>query len=162
MIVILQLAAAFAAAVTMTQALAHALEYPGKMRLERDQYFTVQTIYYPGFTFGGAAEPLTIVFLALLLVLQPTGSAIFWIDSAALAFAALTHLLFWMVVQPVNRHWTKGIEMTGAATRFFHTGAAAQAEDWTRLRDRWEWGHIARSVTATVAFLLTLIALAAI
>lgn len=160
MAVVLQIAAAFVAAVTMTQSLAHALEYPGKMRLERDQYYTVQTIYYPGFTIGGAAEPLTILFLAASLVLQPAGSAIFWIDAAALAFAALTHALFWMVVQPVNRHWTRTVEMTGAAVRFFHTGGAARAEDWTKLRDRWEWGHIARSVTATAAFLLTLIALA--
>lgn len=32
----------------MAPALAHAMEYPGKMRLSRDAYLTVQPIYYPG------------------------------------------------------------------------------------------------------------------
>ena len=42
-------------------ALTHALEFPGKMRLDKDIYLAAQTIYYPGFTIGGAAEPLNII-----------------------------------------------------------------------------------------------------
>lgn len=41
----------------MALAVAHALEMPGKMRLSREDYFTVQRIYYPGFTIGGISEP---------------------------------------------------------------------------------------------------------
>src|SRR5205809_327776 len=37
----------------MGLSLAHALEYPGKRRLDRETYLKAQTIYYPGFTIGG-------------------------------------------------------------------------------------------------------------
>jgi hypothetical protein len=40
-------------AVAMALSLAHALEFPGKLRLGKDAYLAVQQIYYPGFTFGG-------------------------------------------------------------------------------------------------------------
>jgi hypothetical protein len=40
----------------MALSLAHALEVPGKLRLNKEQYLAVQTIYYPGFTLGGIAE----------------------------------------------------------------------------------------------------------
>ena len=40
----------------MALALAHALERPGKMRLSKE--LAIQPIYYPGFTFGGTAEPM--------------------------------------------------------------------------------------------------------
>ncbi len=45
---ILQILTTVLVAVAMAPALAHALEYPGKMRLSRDAYLTVQAIYYPG------------------------------------------------------------------------------------------------------------------
>ena len=59
-------------AIALSAALAHALELPGKMRLTKDEYFVVQSIYYPGFTIAGAAEPLAIV---LLLILVGTDAA---------------------------------------------------------------------------------------
>ena len=40
-------------AVTMGLSLAHALEFPGKLRLDEPTYRAVQAIYYPGFTIGG-------------------------------------------------------------------------------------------------------------
>src|SRR5258707_14819483 len=36
-------------ALAMAPALAHLLEFPGKSRLTKDAYLTVQPIYYPGF-----------------------------------------------------------------------------------------------------------------
>ncbi len=44
--------------VTAALSLAHALEWPGKMRLTREQYLAVQPIYYPGFTYAGICEPV--------------------------------------------------------------------------------------------------------
>ena len=41
-------------AIAMALTLAHALELPGKMLLDRDTYLAIQKIYYPGFTIGGA------------------------------------------------------------------------------------------------------------
>src|SRR5262252_5799310 len=62
-------------AVGMGLSLAHALELPGKRRLSRDTYFAVQTIYYPGFTIGGAfGEPLAIVATLLTVLITTPGS----------------------------------------------------------------------------------------
>src|SRR5688500_5078319 len=69
MLAVLQVTAVFMAAVAMALALAHALELPGKLRLDQETYRAVRTIYYPGFTIGGASEVLAILAtLALLLV----------------------------------------------------------------------------------------------
>ena len=156
---ILLLAATFFVAVVMAQALAHALEMPGKMRLGREQYYTVQTIYYPGFTWGGAAEPLAIIATAAILLVEPEQVDRFWLAAGALVALVITHALFWVVVQPVNRQWLASTKLSGTADRFFHAGpGVAASDDWTRLRDRWEQGHLARAVTATAAFVMLLVA----
>ena len=49
MYVALQVLTVMLAAVTMALSLAHALEFPGKLRLKKEQYLAVQPIYYPGF-----------------------------------------------------------------------------------------------------------------
>jgi hypothetical protein len=67
----------FLVVLTVVTSFAHVLELPGKMRLTRDQYLTVQPIYYPGFTYAGVAEPLSIVALAVLLWLSPRFTAAF-------------------------------------------------------------------------------------
>jgi hypothetical protein len=58
---VLQIVTLAVVAVALSAALAHALEVPGKMRLTKDEYFVVQSIYYPGFTIAGAAELLAII-----------------------------------------------------------------------------------------------------
>jgi hypothetical protein len=74
----LEVIAVFFTAVAMSLWLAHALEFPGKMRLDGQTYRTVQTIYYPGFTVGGVGEPLAAVAtLALLIEMRHRDSA-FW------------------------------------------------------------------------------------
>ncbi len=127
----------FLSALVMGQALAHALEMPGKMRLNREQYYTVQTIYYPGFTLGGMAEPLAIVATAASLAFEPAGTPLFWLIAGALLALVVTQLLFWLVVQPVNRQWLGSTKLSSAADRFFRTGQAEDtAGDWSKLRDR--------------------------
>ena len=42
----LQIVTVLIVAVVLAMSLAHVLEYPGKLRLDRDAYFAVQTIYY--------------------------------------------------------------------------------------------------------------------
>lgn len=59
-------------AVGVGLALAHALELPGKRRLDEATFRAVQTIYYPGFTIGGVfGEPLAFLATAGLLALTP-------------------------------------------------------------------------------------------
>jgi hypothetical protein len=71
--VVLEILAVMLAAVTMALALAHALELPGKLRLTNEQYLTVQTIYYPGFTLAGIAELGSILATVALLILTGKG-----------------------------------------------------------------------------------------
>jgi hypothetical protein len=53
MFLLLQVVSVFLVSVAMALALAHALELPGKMRLDKETYLAMQPIYYPGFTMGG-------------------------------------------------------------------------------------------------------------
>jgi hypothetical protein len=159
----LEFLSALLTAIAMGLALAHALELPGKLRLDREHYLAVQAIYYPGFTFGGAAEPLAIIALAALLFMLPAGTDARWLVGAALIAAVGTQILFWAVVQPVNRHWLQSMPLGPAGKRFFNADAVtSETADWTRLRNRWERGHLARALTATAAFVLTILALIAV
>ena len=76
-------------AVTMGLSLAHALEFPGKLRLDEPTYRAVQTIYYPGFTIGGlVGEFGGMLMLIALLILLPKGTDRFWWTVAAFAAVA--------------------------------------------------------------------------
>ena len=168
MLLFLEVITIFFAAVAMSLALAHALEFPGKMRLDPETYMAVQTIYYPGFTVGGAGEPLAaITALILLIVLRGRGAAFWW---ALAAFLALTlmHATFWLVTQPTNRFWLKNQPLTKVGSKFFGVDPSGRLEqepkvnpDWTRLRDRWEYSHIVRAIFAVIALVALVVAVAA-
>ncbi len=72
------------------------------------------------------------------------------------------HALYWIVTHPANKVWLQREQLRGAGKAFFAVGgrgsgsASAGERDWTRLRDRWEYSHVARAALA----LLSLIALA--
>jgi len=102
MLVVLQVVTATLVSITMALALAHALEFPGKMRLSETEYRTVQTIYYPGFTIGGIGEGLALVALLGLVALTPTGGAAFWLSVAAFIALAMMHGVYWVLTHPVN------------------------------------------------------------
>jgi hypothetical protein len=148
------------AAVEMGLMLAHVFELPGKMRLRRENYLAVQKIYYPGFSYAGLCEPLTIVVTAALLAVAPIGTPVFWLIASALAAAGTTHLLYWTLTAPINKVWLKGQTLSSAGQLLCAGGTATSAEDWTVLRDRWERSHLYRAGTATLAFLLLAIAAA--
>ena len=136
---------------------------PGKMRLDRDAYFMVQQIYYPGFTIGGISEPLAAVALALLLAFGPAGEATAWI-AVALAATVGTQVVYWLVTHTVNRHWvgaqgSTGLNMGTAGKAFFESGGSTAETDWTRLRDRWEHSHVARALLMTIALVALAVAL---
>lgn len=149
----LQVVAVMLVALCMALSVAHALEYPGKMRLDEQTYRAVQRIYYPGFTIGGGTEPLAILATAAVALLTPRGGPAFWLALLALVAIALMHAVFWLVVQPVNKAWMKGQPTAAPATVFFRTGGEGAGDDWTVLRNRWEIGHIVRAVLATVSLL---------
>jgi hypothetical protein len=152
------IAALLLTSVAMGVSLAHVLEWPGKRRLSRDQYFAVQAIYYPGFTIGGIAEPLSIAVVLVLLVTTPFATRAFWLVALSLAALIVVQAVFWLITQPVNKYWLEGIDTGTAAKRFFGAVGSGAASDWMTLRDRWEWSHIARAIAAAVAFLLLVVA----
>jgi hypothetical protein len=157
MYVALQVLTVILAAVTMALSLAHALEFPGKLRLKKEQYLALQPIYYPGFTIGGIAEPAVILAALALLIMTPAGTAAFWLVAGALAALVTVQVIFWTKTQPANSFWLEETELSGSATRFFQTGRQSAPADWTAARDQWERSHILRALAATLGlFLLTL------
>jgi hypothetical protein len=164
MLLVLQVVTAMLVSIAMALALAHALELPGKLRLPEQTYRAVQTIYYPGFTFGGLAEGLGLISLLGLIFLTPSSSAAFWLTLASFAALASMHGAYWLLTHPVNNFWVEGVDMSQAAARFFAVHAIdrqAGAPDWTILRNRWEYSHVIRAVLglASQTLLVTAIAL---
>ncbi len=161
----LQVVAVMLTAVAMCTALAHALEMPGKLRLGKEAYLTVQPIYYPGFTIAGVAEGLAIVAAFVLLLLLPAGSTPFrWTLAGFVALLAM-HGTYWLVTHPVNRFWLTDQSLGGAGSAFFvvgrqeHHGEEQNDEKrWIRYRNRWERSHVIRAVFAVVALVALTVA----
>src|SRR5215471_7646604 len=123
-------------AVTMALALAHSLEFPGKVRLSRDNYIATQTIYYPGFSTGGFAEPVGVLATLVLTLLTPRDSPAFiWTLAAFVAITAM-HVIYWLVTHPVNRFWMTGVA-AGVAGRFFSFGLRQRSKKG-EAKDQWE------------------------
>jgi hypothetical protein len=152
----LQIVTILLVAAAMTPALAHALEYPGKLALGRDAYITTQQIYYPGFTVvGGAAEVLALAATLLLLIVTPQGTLSGWLTLGAFIAMACMHAVYWVLIHPVNRYWLKDTELKAPGRRFFAFDPFARADrgapEWIVLRDRWEASHMARAALSTLA-----------
>jgi hypothetical protein len=159
MVVALQVLSLVLVVIALVPALAHALELPGKLRLGKDAYFTVQPIYYPGFTIAGASEPFAIVSTIVLLALTPRRSAEFWLVLVALLALVGMHAVYWLFTHPVNKFWLRGEKLARLGSGFFSLGASEQAPaDWTRLRDRWEYSHVARAALAFLSFVALAVA----
>src|SRR5215469_5324990 len=152
-------------AVAMSPALAHALELPRKLRLNRENYTAVQAIYYPGFTIG---EGVGMVATFILLIKARTESAAFWCTLAGLSALAGEHGAYWVFTHPVNRFWLKDEPLTGLGRGFFafdpmkRTGPEPTASDaaWTRASDRWEFSHVLRAILAGTALTALVVAVA--
>lgn len=162
MVVTLQVITLLFVAIAMATALAHALELPGKLKLSKDEYLTVQKIYYPGFTIGGGAEPLALLLLIALMFMTPAGTS-FWLTAGAFAALAIAHAIYWVVTHPVNHFWLKDVELRSTGARFFAIDLIGRPgdDDWTQLRNRWESSHAVRAVL-TVASLILLAAAVAV
>lgn len=167
MFLTLQVVTVFLVAVAMSLALAHALELPGKMRLDKATYIAVQSIYYPGFTYGGLAEGLGMVATLVLLLLTPTDRPDFWWTLVALIALVTMHAVYWLITHPVNKFWLKDTRLEGFGGEFFSldpmkrgTASEDSAESWKKLRDRWEYSHLLRAVLSASALVALIIAVA--
>jgi hypothetical protein len=166
MVLILQVITVFLVAVAMSLSLAHALELPGKMRLDKDTYLAVQGIYYPGFTYGGLGEGLGMLATLILLLLTPTNSAPFWWILTAFVALLAMHAAYWVITHPISKYWLKDTRLQGLGEEFFaldpiRKGAAqAGSEGWKKLRDKWEYSHVLRAVLAVIALIALIVATA--
>jgi hypothetical protein len=159
MIAVLSVAALLLLAVTMGLSLAHALEFPGKLRLDEPTYRGVQAIYYPGFTIGGLVGELGgMLALVALLILTPTTTERFLWTVAALGFLVIGHATYWVVTHPVNAAWLKKTDLVGMSKMFFGLFSAPDA-DWQHMRDVWEYSHVARAGLHILGFLSMTLAL---
>jgi hypothetical protein len=163
MLPVLQVVTLLFVAVAMTCALAHALELPGKLRLSRDAYLTVQRVYYPGFTVvGGFGELFALLGAVVLVAVTPQSGPAFGLTVAACIALALGHAVFWVITQPANRYWMRYQQMSPAGAAFFRTDAdTTMVPDWTILRSRWEYSHVVRAVLFSSALVLVASATAA-
>jgi hypothetical protein len=159
---ILQVLTVIFAAVAMALALAHALELPGKMRLNKDAYYAMQSTYYPGFTIGGVAEPVAIILTTILLFLTPFGTAGFWLTVLAVLGLSGMEAVYWLFTHPVNKFWVQDVKLNSLSSGFFSFSTNKQGTrpaDWTELRDRWEYSHVARAGFALVSLTALVISL---
>jgi hypothetical protein len=75
---VLQLLTVILVAVAMALPLAYALEFLGKIRLDKETYYAMQPVYYPGFTIGGGIDDLGgTISTMIFLFLTPLGSTDF-------------------------------------------------------------------------------------
>jgi Domain of unknown function (DUF1772) len=162
MLTVLQMTTVFLVAIAMALALAHALELPGKLRLDKNSYYAVQSIYYPGFTIGGIGEAAGTIAAIILLLLTPRPSVDFWLTVVAVIGLVGMQGVYWIVTHPINRFWVKDVKLNRAGADFFAFGADRTRRepplDWIKLRNRWEYSHVARAVCAMVSFVALVIA----
>jgi hypothetical protein len=163
---ILQILTVILVAVAMAMALGHALELPGKMRLDKETYYAVQPVYYPGFTIGGGiGEFGGMISTIILLFFTPSGSAEFWLTFSALLGLIAMQAVYWIFTHPVNKFWVEGENLDRFSSGFFSFGANSSrlenetvSPDWTKLRDRWEYSHVARAVLGLISLTALVIA----
>ena len=150
-------------ALAMAPALAHVLEFPGKSRLTKDAYLSVQPIYYPGFTVaGGIGEVGGLISVLAILVLTPQNVLAFWLRLVALVAMLGMQIVFWLVTQPANKFWLQSTTLGGFGEAFFSVGSHHVRPDdpdgWKKIRDHWEYSHMVRAALAAVSFLLLVVA----
>jgi hypothetical protein len=168
MFVVLQVVSVFLASVAMALSLAHALELPGKLRLDKEAYCAMQPIYYPGFTFGGGVgEGLGMLATLALLLMTPSKSSAFLWTIVGLIGLVATHATYWILTHPVNNFWLKGQDLSGIGgffrfdplKRLSHEKDVTK-DDWKDLRDRWEYSHVLRAIFSSIALVALIVAVA--
>lgn len=151
---LLQLGCVVLVSVAMALSLAHALELPGKMRLDERTYRAVQGMYYPGFTWGGGiGEFGGLIATVVLLAVTPRGTTDFAFALTALACLLGMQAVYWSVTHQVNRVWVAEQSLGRGGEKFFGAGRQDADADWTKLRARWEYSHVVRAVLGFAAFL---------
>jgi hypothetical protein len=130
------------AALMLSLTSAHVLELPQKLAYDAEMYAAVNGSLYRSFASVGAFYTLASIGMALGLVVLVRGRGPTYRFTLAGAVCLLVAFGIWLtVVAPVN--WEIARTDPGSVT-------AA----WSRLRQRWELGHVAGFIATLAAFSL--------
>ncbi|HLK25676.1 MAG TPA: hypothetical protein VKT30_13555 [Caulobacteraceae bacterium] len=153
--IIVEVAALLLLTVAMAVSLAHALEFPGRRRLDRATYVAVQTASYAGAAVSSLAEAAAVFAVLALLVSTPIGSPAFWWVSASMAGLFGMNVSYWLMARPANKVWLNPQALNRATAAEREAGGpwgrAPAGFDFRRLRDRWEWSHVVRAGLALLS-----------
>jgi hypothetical protein len=72
--------------------------------------------------------------------------------------------VYWTFIHAVNKIWMHGASLSSAGSGFFGLGqgqiqSGSRAPEWRDLRNRWEYGHVARAALAAMSFIALVIAI---
>ncbi|WP_246505850.1 anthrone oxygenase family protein [Mesorhizobium silamurunense] len=98
-------------------------------------------------------------------MLTSSGAVQFWLIAGALVALLAMQLVFWLMTQPINKHWLQEVELNAPAKRFFATEGSdgttlPPMDEWTALRNRWELSHVVRAALAMLSLILLTTAIA--
>ncbi len=124
----------------MAPALAHLLELPHKMALDRAGYFAIQQIY-AGWALFGLVLAVQLLLLLWLAFRVRHERQVFLLVCGTLASLVAAQILFWLFTYPANvatRNW------------MFAPG------NWQTLRRSWEYSHAAGALLQLTGFCVLL------
>lgn len=124
----------------MGPAIGHLLEMPAKMTYDGALWLKLlKTLYPPAFgPIGGKFEAGAVILsIILALLVRRRGPAFRWTLMGTACMVA-AHASFWIWVAPVNSTMLKLTPET-------------LPEDWTSLRNQWEYTHATRAILQVIA-----------
>jgi len=125
---------------------AHLLELPVRAQYDPEFYMRVTSTLYRFYGFVGGPLQVVALLLSIGLAWLTHGRPAFHSTLAGTIFLAVSLLLWFLLVQPVNAAWS-------AALRAGHSEAVRA---YAALRGRWELGHLAAFAAWLVGFTLLL------
>jgi hypothetical protein len=130
------------AALGMTMGAAHVLELAPKMAYDAASYAAVTSTLYRYFGLVGSVIQILAILSAVVVTVLARGRPGFRLAAAG-TIGLLGSLALWFaLVQPVNLEWASVIR----------TSPEAVPEAYARLRERWEYGHVAAFVCWAAGF----------
>jgi hypothetical protein len=128
-------------ALALSAGLAHLLALPNKIKLPRDDYLTVQQIYR-GWALLGIVLFAALLSTLILTIMVRKETTIFVLSLIALVCIVATLTVFFVFTYPANQqtnNWT------------------FLPENWTGLRNQWEYSHAANAVLYLIALILLIL-----
>lgn len=129
-------------ALLMGATFCHVLESPAKMRYPAELYLTLHRTLYVAFgppNIGVFIEAGAILAAVILVFLTRKRRPAFWLTLAGAASLVAGLAVYFAFVEPAN-----------VAMKAMSLDSAP--EDWTRRRDQWEYGHMARFIFHLLGF----------